>query len=311
MRNYFFYPIMQCPPPSPEHGASPPSPVPESQQRTCLSPVPMSSTSSSKKRCAPRQEEDTFKDMSICEEKELFDTFGVSLKPIGKEDSEPTKKRRLTVPSSNPAKRTPRRLSLEKYLESHSRNPVQAVETISRFARMQFSPESANQICSTITQKLWQSSLTSSPGFAGIRSNRKPCQQCNNMFRAQGGNKICFICYLENQTQERSIGDGSEQEMSESPTLPYITNQLRRSLSQMENIQTSITPTEANELSFWIGHVNVSTNSLMDCLNRLRMGTSSPLSMKPTHSGSNPPMSSSSPISRPKNPLCQEIDGMS
>lgn len=302
---------MQCPPPSPELGASPHSPVPESQQQMCSSPAQMSSTSSSRKNCAQKQDEDTFKDTSICEERELSVSFEDSSKPIGSVEKERTRKRKLTAPSSTPAKRPQRRLSMERYSGPYFRNPVQAVETISRFARMQFSPESAKTICSTITRKLLQSTLASSPDYAATLSRRARCSQCQNLFRAQGGNTICFPCFLENQIEEESTGDGSQTETQESLTLRSTINQMRLSLSQMENIQTSITPTEASELSFWIGHVNVSINSLTDCLNRLRMATSSPLNMKRLPSASEFPTSSSSPISRPKNPLCQEIDGTS
>lgn len=295
---------MQCPPPSPELGASPHSPVPESHAQRCSSPAQMSSTSSFKRNAAQKQEEHICRDMSTCGERDPLISYEDWSKPIGNVDSGHTKKRKLTAPKSNRERKTPRRLNL-------GRNPVQAVEAISHFAGTRFSPESAKSICSTITQKLWQSSLTSSPAFVDIRSNRQPCAQCHNLFRARAGNTICFVCYLENQIEEKSTGVGSEQEMSESPTLLSTIAQLRRSLSLMESIQTSITPMEVNELSFWIGHVNVSTNSLTDCLNRLRMGTSSPLSTKQPHSDSNHPMSSSSPMSRPKNPLCQEIDGIS
>jgi len=302
---------MQCPPNSPELGASRLSPVPESQLPMCSSPAQMSSTSSSRKRYAQRQEEVTFRDTCISEEKELFDTFGASWKPTGKDDSGTTKKRRLIAPSSNRAKKTPRRLSMARYLASKSRNPVQAGETISRFARMQFSPESAKQICSTLTQKLWRNTLTSSLELDDTQSSKMLCSQCDRFYHGRAGKQICTICYLENQIEEKSTGDGSEQETSESRTLLSTIDQMRHSLSLMENILTSITPMEVSELSFWIGHVNVSTNSLMDCLNRLRMGTSSPLSTKPIHSDSNHPTSSYSPISRPKNPLCREIDGTS
>lgn len=300
---------MQCPPNSPELGASPHSPVPESQPPMCSSPAQMSSTSSSRKNCAQKPEEAICKGMCTCDEKERCLSYGDSLKPIGKDGKALTRKRKLTAPSSTPAKRPQRRLSMERYLGCHSRNPVQAVETISRFARMQFSPESAKTICSTITRKLLQSTLDSSPASAATLSRRARCSQCQNSFRAVGGNTICFPCWMENQIDEESTGDGSQTETQESRTLRSTINQLRHSLSRMENIQTSITPTEASELSFWIGHVNVSINSLMDCLNRLRMATSSPLNMKRQPSDSEFPTSSSSPISRPKNPVCQQIDG--
>ena len=304
MRNYFFYPQMQCPPNSPELGASPHSPVPESQPPMCSSPAQMSSTSSSRKNCAQKPEEDISKDMSTYEENELLVSFGDLSKPIGNDGKALTRKRKLTAPSSTPAKRPQRRLSME-------RNPVQAVETISRFARMQFSPESAKTICSTITRKLLQSTLDSSPASAATLSRRARCSQCQNSFRAVGGNTICFPCWMENQIDEKSTGDGSQTETQESLILRSTISQLKHSLLRMENIQTSITPTEASELSFWIGHANVSINSLMDCLSRLRMATSSPLNMKRQPSDSECPMSSSSPISRPKNPVCQQIDGTS
>jgi RNase P subunit RPR2 len=301
---------MQCPPPSPELGASPPSRLQPSPPRMCLSPLPMSSTSSSRKRCAQTREEDISKGTYISGESVPSVSFEEFSKPIGKEDSERTKKRRLTAPRENPVKRAARRLNLGRYSRPHHRNPVQAVETISRFARMQFSPESAKSICSTITRKLWQSSLTSSPVSADTQYSKTLCAQCDNFFHAKAGKQICTICYLENQMEERYTGDGSEQGTSESRSLLSTISQMRRSLSLMESILTSITLTEASELSFWIGHVNVSINSLTDCLNRLRTGTSSPLSTKPLPSDLSPRTLSYSPTSRPSNPLCQQIDGM-